>query len=290
MTWLVGSIALVTTIPALWDSIHLIRNGLGAMGPRFGAVGAMLQMILGLLLLAASAPMSLSEERQRGSLDVLLATPLSTRSIVLGKWLGAFRLVPLLVICPTLIAFAMGICDVSGWLAKIPPAARINYDTIPLGGRLAAIMLVPFTLLAHGAATTSVGMALATWVKRQSRAVALGVGLFVMSAIAWPIFVNVIFRTPSGGDSFGARIAVLSPILAVTDILDLLYARFNQHRKIVFWIVLWNCVVTLLAAAVFEFTVRTFNKKFERMPEVQGSRGGAHSKPAAEVELAFNNA
>ena len=48
-----------------------------------------LQVSAGLLLLSVSAATSLAEERQRGSLDVLLATPLSTRSIVLGKWWGA---------------------------------------------------------------------------------------------------------------------------------------------------------------------------------------------------------
>ena len=47
-----------------------------------------LQTFFGMLLLSASAPTALAEERARGSLDVLLATPLSTRSIVVGKWLG----------------------------------------------------------------------------------------------------------------------------------------------------------------------------------------------------------
>jgi ABC-type transport system involved in multi-copper enzyme maturation permease subunit len=290
MAWLVGSIAVVTTLPTVWDAIHLIRNGLGAMGPRFGAIAAMLQMILGLLMLAAAAPMSLSEERQRGSLDVLLATPLSTRSIVRGKWLGAFRLIPLLVICPTLIALAMGICDMSGWLSTFPPATRVFYDTMPLRVRLTAVMVVPFTLVAHGAATASVGLALATWIKRQSQAVAAGVGLFVMTAIVWPIFVSVAFPMPGGRDSFGARAASLSPILAVTNMFDLLYTRFRNHHTIVVWIVLWNCVVTALAAAVLEFTMRTFDQKFERTPEWPASVGAEPVKPPAEVELAFDHA
>ena len=50
-----------------------------------GIFGYMLQVIFGLLMLSAVAPMSMSEERQRGSLDVLAATPLSTRTIVLGN-------------------------------------------------------------------------------------------------------------------------------------------------------------------------------------------------------------
>ena len=66
-----------------------------------------LQVGAGLLLLSVSAATSLAEERQRGSLDVLMATPLSTRSIVLGKWWGAFRGVPPLTVLPVLLAAAL---------------------------------------------------------------------------------------------------------------------------------------------------------------------------------------
>ncbi len=69
----------------------------------------MLPAFFGGLVLSASAPMSLSEERQRGSLDVLMATPLSTRSIVVGKWLSVFRIVPWLAAGPALIGLALAI-------------------------------------------------------------------------------------------------------------------------------------------------------------------------------------
>ena len=43
---------------------------------------------LGFLLASLSAPTVLAEERVRGSLDVLLTTPLPTDRIVLSKWWG----------------------------------------------------------------------------------------------------------------------------------------------------------------------------------------------------------
>ena len=46
---------------------------------------------LGLLLLTPGAASVLAEERGSGSLDVLWATPLSTRSIIRAKWRGSFR-------------------------------------------------------------------------------------------------------------------------------------------------------------------------------------------------------
>src|SRR5205814_10237067 len=91
-------------------SLWAIVDALGGAGPRgrdAGGVISGLQVSAGLLLLSVSAVTSLAEERQRGSLDVLLATPLSTRSIVLGKWRGAFRGVPPLTVLPVLIAAAM---------------------------------------------------------------------------------------------------------------------------------------------------------------------------------------
>ena len=38
----------------------------------------------------------------RGSLDLLMSTPLSTRTIVLGKWWAVFRVVPVLAVIPAL--------------------------------------------------------------------------------------------------------------------------------------------------------------------------------------------
>ena len=58
-----------------------------------GVVSYVLHVSFGLLMLSAIAPTSMAEERQRGSLDILAATTLSSREIVIGKWMGTFRLV-----------------------------------------------------------------------------------------------------------------------------------------------------------------------------------------------------
>ena len=74
-------------------SVYAIAGMIGGnrWGRELGAVVNGLQVGAGLLLLSVSAATSLAEERQRGSLDVLMATPLPTRAIVWGKWWGAFR-------------------------------------------------------------------------------------------------------------------------------------------------------------------------------------------------------
>ena len=71
-----------------------------------GRIGVFLngfQVAIGLLLLSVTAATALAEERVRGSLDLLMSTTLSTREIVMGKWLGVYRSVPLLAILPTLV-------------------------------------------------------------------------------------------------------------------------------------------------------------------------------------------
>ena len=64
------------------------------------------QVSIGLLLLSVMASTSLAEERARGSMDLILTTPLSTGEIVIGKWLGAYRVVPLLAVLPALVIAA----------------------------------------------------------------------------------------------------------------------------------------------------------------------------------------
>lgn len=58
----------------------MVKNGVGPpTGPDFGVLVVILQTMPGLLLLSVSAVTPLVEERARGSLEVILATPLSSQ-------------------------------------------------------------------------------------------------------------------------------------------------------------------------------------------------------------------
>lgn len=119
------------------------------------------QVAIGLLLLSVSAATSLAEERVRGSLDVLMATPLATSSIVWGKWLGTFRAVPWLVVLPV----------------SLTATLAMN------GGRWDRVWILAAEILAYGAFVTSVGLAAATWVQRLGRAVTLSVVINVLMTV-----------------------------------------------------------------------------------------------------------
>ena len=132
-----------------------------------GAGGAILQLIFGLLMLSAAAPTSMAEERQRGSLDLLAATTLSTPTIVLGKWLATLRQVALLAIGPGLLGLGLALA-VKAPLTIPPgilPGLRAKYHgQLSDGALLFGACLLITTILAHGALIASIGLALAVWI------------------------------------------------------------------------------------------------------------------------------
>ena len=134
-----------------------------------------LQVSIGLLFLSVTAATSLAEERARGSLDVLMTTPMETAEIVIGKWLGTCRLVPPLAILPPLVVVGIAKPGI-GW---------------PM-----AIVTVAF-ILAAGATVASLGLAMATWCPRLGRAVGLTVSLYLLAAVGWCLAIAAITHGPS---------------------------------------------------------------------------------------------
>ncbi len=143
----------------------------------------------GLLLLSLFSPTVLAEERARGSLDVLMTTPLSTDHIVMAKWRGAYRVVPALAILP-----AIGCLLTAAGAVNHALPGRINR---PVPAPLDAVDYVAYVsipvamLLAQGAVVTSVGLALATWIRRVGRAVAVSVTCCAFFAFGWIIIVEL---------------------------------------------------------------------------------------------------
>ena len=131
------------------------------------------QAAVGLLLLSVTTPAALAEDRARGSLELLLSTPISTRSLVLSKWCAYYRPVPCLAMLPAVIA-----------------AAHAN-----VSGRWSGVLLVAAMVLVQGAAVTSLGIALATWSSRVDRALILSAAAAVVVTVAWvPLAVRALRR------------------------------------------------------------------------------------------------
>ncbi len=218
-----------------------------------------LQVSVGLLLVSLSSATSLAEERTRGSLDVLMTTPMSTRAIVVGKWLGAYRFVPALAILPTLVVLI---------LARWPE----NFFW--------AAMILSYVLIA-GAAVTSLGLLMATWHSRLGLAVAWTVAAYLGVTVGW-IFVVMMIHSP-GRD--GELVMMGSPFFW-PGMLTFETSRNggSQTPGLLGAAVTWLMLTALAAKLMFAATLATFNRCLGRV-EVGASRRGAPSAVPAVSSL-----
>ncbi len=255
-----SGIACVVGAVLLWaDGLDEFRN---AAGFGIGIFGCFVQLIFGLMMLSAVAPTSMSEERQRGSLDLLATTTLSTRAIVVGKWLGTLRLVPLLALGPGLVALALATAYRSPAAQSRLGLSAGTFQEMHRGELLFGVTLLVATILVHGALIASVGLALAIWIRRQSRAIAASVAFAVMVSAGWPIFVGASRLGPaSEGMMF------LSPVVAGGVLAQELSSQFGPERRLFWWIGFWDIECLTLAVGLLWLSVRTFDGCFGRIPE-----------------------
>jgi ABC-type transport system involved in multi-copper enzyme maturation permease subunit len=265
LTLLMGT----TGVLCLGGAIAFWKNGVdfltGNTWEMAGVYSYLLHVIFGLLMLSAIAPTSMSEERQRGSLDVLAATALSTRDIVVGKWLGTFRLAALMAVGPGLLALATATAREASSVAIAPGMPPEYYRMIPLGGRIFGVLVVIATILAHGALITSIGLALAVWIRRQSRAIALCVALFILIAAAWPTFASITIGWPV---LRSRDLPSFSPIVACFKFIRTFVVRRDFLADgILWWGSFWAVEVFVLALGLLWLTVLTFDRCFDRIPD-----------------------
>jgi ABC-type transport system involved in multi-copper enzyme maturation permease subunit len=243
----------------LYAALGLLGVGVAAWSPLRGTPGGdnaicamnVFQVSIGLLLLSVGAATSLAEERARGSLDVLLSTPMSTRSILAGKWWGSFRRV----------------LGVAIWPAAT--TAFLAYDSGYWIGDLLLIGLV----LAHGAAITSLGLAIATWVSRVGHAVAVCVSVHVLLLIGWPIVVLFLSRGVSrpialalmtGDPPIGVMYATAATSASGFGWIE---AGASARVEVFLRTFVWIVVLAIVAAALFNVTHATFDGCLGRIPD-----------------------
>jgi ABC-type transport system involved in multi-copper enzyme maturation permease subunit len=192
------------------------------------------QVAVGLLLMSLVTPASLAEERARGSLEVMLSTPLSARDLILGKWLAHYRIVPWIALLPGVVAAAHAV----------------------FGGRWLGVPLVVALVLAQGAAVTSLGIALAVWVPRYDRALTLSAAIAVFLTIAWIPLMFLLFQDHK---ALAMGLASGSPLHGITLLTSAIVVDSPESWAVhtswaMFWI-LASCAASgaLLGAALASF-------------------------------------
>ncbi len=175
-----------------WALIKALDEGVEGGGNEF--IGVLIfYLFFGFLMLAAEAPTSLAEERARGSLDVILTTPLATREIVVAKWWGIYRRV--LVLLPLFLFVVVFVSAAAIEVVRWPGGVRVmNYPPMqPLTTieRWEAGFLGVAHFLTSGALIASLGLLLAVWIRRLGRAVGTSVIAFFVMGYGWIIAVEI---------------------------------------------------------------------------------------------------
>jgi ABC-type transport system involved in multi-copper enzyme maturation permease subunit len=144
-----------------------------------------LQMTIGLLLLTIPSITSFSEDRARGTLAVMLTTPVSKRTIILSKWLGVFRMAPLLAILPCALIGSLELAD-----------RRFGDVSLFLG-----------LMAGYGAALVSLGLYLSLTMASLGRALASIIVTFVFVTAGWALFMIFV---PTGIEEVRGLVAGLA--------------------------------------------------------------------------------
>ena len=259
----------------------LVLSQISSQARTFGAFATIvsaLQVAIGLLLVSVAAVTTLADDRSRNNMEVLLTTPLSSRSILWAKWLGAYRTIPFLAILPAVICFTL----VWNWQnvpRRTPWPTPWVYEDHPW---LLAVLVVAM-ILVPGAAIVSLGLALATWIPKLGRAVTWSVSAYVFLNIGWLIAVETMY---AGSPSPMPRcLALASPWFAVASLTEILaigrgWPAEDAH---LLWGAGWTVLFAFSAILLFLVTLLMFDRCLGRMSH-QPRRKQSFSRPDTSAE------
>ena len=262
---------LYTALGILWIvlSLNVFINSPG--NQEMIPIMSMFQVALGLLLLSVGAATSLAEERVRGSLDVLLCTPLSTRAILVGKWWGSFLQAAQVLVWPAILAGIL-VIESGHWISYL---------------------LLLGLITAYCAVITSLGLVLATWVSRLGRAVALTVSVCVAFSIGWIVLLFLLAIPNGSNDTFLVPMVMGSPLygtifatLAVTPGALHLPGGLNA-TAVAFGAIMWTVVHSAVALLLFLAALASFDHCLGRVSDV-AARLIPFSSKSANGKLAPN--
>ncbi len=234
----------VWTLYALASSAVVVLLLLSRRDVGPGVCGFMVS--IGFLLVTVTSATALSEERVLGSLDVLLATPMSTRSIVLGKWWGAFRIVPKLAILPAILVFTQLL------------GRRTGFEVIVFTSLIVGL------ILAYGAFISSFCLAMATWQPTLGRAVGMSVTAYIFMTVVLPFICIFVFRA-GPEDKY---ILWVSPFFGMlVPIGWMTWFHNGDLTGRILAVLIWIIVSFWGAYGLLQLTIRSFDASLGRVPE-----------------------
>jgi ABC-type transport system involved in multi-copper enzyme maturation permease subunit len=241
MVMLWGVYAWLAVVLTLCAIVQISRSAIGSR-ELLGVPLSGFLVGIGMLMLSTSAAVSLAEERERGRLDLLLATPLSSGAILRGKWWGVYRRFPPMALLPALIVVSLAFKTGRWELARL------------------SILLI----FAQGASLTSLGLALATWVRRPWLAVIWSALYYILLAVGWLLLIAAVVHP---GSALG--LAVASPLYGAIYLAGGVAAdHYSTTADCWFWGTFWLISHTAAAVGLFMATWAGFDRRLGRMPQI----------------------
>ena len=191
-----------------------IPRGLGAQEARNFLLGAVIVEFAVILLIVTNAAAStVTREKEDGTLDLLLTTPITSRYYIWGKLRGLVSYVLPLVAVPVLSILIFVIYDFFAWIGSTDAASQsIVFPE--------SVLILPGSLVIVVAFASILGMHMSLRCRTTVMAVMSSVGIVVgvSAALGWCGVQFLGLR--SGGGQFSLMVASFSPFTVLTVLIN----------------------------------------------------------------------
>lgn len=207
----------VVTLPDRTRGINIlplkdVQRRLGAREARSYLLGAaIIEFAVILLIVTNAAASTVTREKEDGSLDLLLSTPITSRYYIWGKLRGLVIFVLPLVAVPVLSVLMFVIYDL---FRLIGGAGSFQWIVFP-----EAVLILPGTLVIVAAFASILGMQMSLRCRTTVRAVMSSVGIIlgISGTLGWCGYQVLDMR---GSGEFSLVFAAFSPFTVLTVLID----------------------------------------------------------------------
>ncbi len=191
----------LATLACLWLLYANLTSAFpgGSQARDWLTVIVLVEFVMVLLMAANTAATAITREREAGTIELLLTTPLTSEEIVRGKLRGLVSFTLPLLAAPAATVLVMALADFA--LARKTPAAWPE-----------AVLVVPFLMLVYAAFACMLGLHMSLKCRTSVQAVLAAVGLLVALAFGLGLCALGVF---GGGPELAG---LLGPLTFVTSI------------------------------------------------------------------------
>jgi ABC-type Na+ efflux pump permease subunit len=203
-------------VPIAWAAIHAyeIPRRMSAPEVRQFLLGAtIIELAVILLIVTNAAASTVTREKEDGTLDLLLSTPITSRYYIWGKLRGLVSFVLPLIAVPVLSVLFFIVYDLCRLFTNLDDPA-FQFIVFP-----EAVLIMPAMLIIVAAFAAILGMQMSLRCRTTVMAVMLSVGIVVglCGAMGW---CGYKLLQDSGGGPFGVIVGAFSPFTLLTMLID----------------------------------------------------------------------